>query len=170
MVRPTFNRRGALKGAGGIGAGVAAALAAHTALAREEDAASRDLAGGWEVTGTLTSGVSTKLLVVFAAGGGVVRSHQNDLSPSSLASPSYGSWMRLGNGEFGITVRNFRYNPNGTLVGTTKIRVRATLNDAADQFSGRGETQFLDLNGNVTAMIASTVDGRRIRVELPDSV
>jgi hypothetical protein len=165
MGGPAINRRGVLKGAGLFGAGAVAALAAQAALAREGDAASPDPAGGWEVTGTPATGTPGKLLVVFTSGGGVLRSNQNDFNPNSLASPSYGSWTRLGNAEIGITVRNFRYSSNGTPIGTSKIRVRVTLNNAADQFSGRGETQLLDLSGNVTATTTGTVDGRRISVE-----
>jgi len=102
-------------------------------------------------------------------GGGVLRSGQNDLRPTSLASPSYGSWAKLEEErQFGITVLNFRYSASGDLIGTTKISVRATLNQAGDRFSGRATTQLLDLNGNPTATLPGTVDAVRIKVELPE--
>lgn len=122
-------------------------------------------AGGWEVT-ALPSGL--KVLVVLTEGGGALRSHQNDALASSLASPSYGSWANVdGERVIGITFRNFRY-ADGKLVGTTKIRVRATFNEEFDQFTGPAKTQLLDLNGNVVGTVTGSVDGRRIAVELPD--
>jgi len=70
--------------------------------------------------------------------------------------------------QIGITFRNFRYSATSDLVGTSKIRVRATLSEDGDGFSGAGNTQLFDLNGSVTATITFTVDASRIAVELPE--
>ena len=75
----------------------------------------------------------------------------------------------MGEREIGITFKNFRYSAGGAaLSGTSKIRVRATLNKAQDEFTGPFITQLLDLTGAVVKTITGTVDGRRIPVELPD--
>ncbi len=109
-----------------------------------------------------------QVLLVLTKGGGVLGSRQNDLKPSSLASPSHGSWAQLEDErQIGITGKNFRHSPAGDLVGSSKFRVRATLNEAGDRFSRPFTTQLLDLNGTVTATISGTVDASRIRIELP---
>ncbi|HEY8816258.1 MAG TPA: hypothetical protein VIP57_14280, partial [Candidatus Dormibacteraeota bacterium] len=122
-----------------------------------------------DVTVTVPGRPTAKVLVVLADGGGALRSSQNDLKPASLASPSYGSWANLeAKRQIGITFRNFRYSATSDLVGTSKIRVRATLSEDGDGFSGAGNTQLFDLNGSVTATITFTVDASRIAVELPE--
>ncbi len=164
-----IDRRSALKGGGLIGAGAIAALMPTTALASEGRREQGDAAGGWDVTATVPGRPTAKVLVVLTTGGGVLRSSQNDLKPASLASPSYGSWANLDEErQIAITVRNFRYSASGDLVGTSKIRVRATLNEGGDRFSGGGNTQLLDLNGNITATIKFTVEASRIAAELPE--
>jgi hypothetical protein len=162
-----INRRSALKGAGLLGAGAIAALVPTTALASEGHKVQGDPAGGWDVTITVSGKPKAKGLVVLTDGGGALRSHQNDLKPLSLASPSYGSWANLGETrQIGITFRNFRY-AGADLVGTSDIRVRVTLSADGNRFSGTAITQLLDLDGNITATINSNVDAIRITVELP---
>ena len=164
-----IDRRTALKGGGLLGAGAIAALIPTTALASQGQNGQRDAAGGWDVTVTVPGRPTAKVLVVLTNGGGALRSSQNDLKPASLASPSYGSWANLDEKrQIAITFRNFRYSAIGDLVGTSKIRVRATLNDDGDRFSGGGNTQLFDLNGNITATNSFTVDASRIAVELPE--
>lgn len=142
-------------------------MAAAPAQASRVDSEKRGPAGGWAVTVTFPSG-QANVLVLLTAGGGALRTSQNDFLSASLASPSYGSWTYLEKGRaIGIAFHNFRYRPDG-LIGTSKIRVRATLNEAMDEFTGPFTTQLLDLNGEVVATINGTVDGRRIQVELPD--
>jgi len=164
-----LDRRTALKGAGLASVGALAALMPSPAWASERSNEKDDPSGGWLVTGMVAGRPPFKVLVVLASGGGALRFGQNDLRPASLASPSYGSWGNLEEDrQFGITVLNFRYSTSGDLIGTTKIRVRATLNDAGDRFLGTSITQLLDLNGNATATVPGTVDAVRIQVELPE--
>ena len=167
MNHPMIDRRGALKAVGVIGAGAMAALVPTAAWAKDGEDSAHGVAGGWDVTVTFTAGQS-KVLIMLAAGGGAMRSGQNDHLTGSLASPSYGSWASLGEREIGITFRNFRYSTGGaTLSGTSKIRVRATVNEANTQFTGPFITELFDLTGAVARTITGTVDGRRIPVELP---
>ena len=164
-----INRRKALKGAGLLGAGAIAALIPTTALASQGHDEQGDATGGWDVTITALGRPTAKGLVVLTDGGGALRSHQNDLKPASLASPSYGSWANLHEKrQIGITFRNFRYSASGDLMGTSKFRVRVTLSKDGNQFSGTANTQLIDLAGNITATIISNVDAKRIAVELPD--
>jgi hypothetical protein len=44
--------------------------------------------------------------------------------------------------QIAITFRNFLYSGAGDLLGTSKIRVRATLSEDGDEFSGGGSTQL----------------------------
>ena len=165
MEHPKIDRRGALKAAGILGAGAVAALVPTAAWASEGDDGATGVAGGWEVTVTFPGGQS-KVLILLTAGGAALRSGQNDLLSTSLASPSYGSWASQGKREIGITFKNFRYSSGGAaLSGTSKIRVRATLNKAEDEFTGPFITQLLDLTGAVVKTTTGTVDGRRIQVE-----
>jgi hypothetical protein len=164
-----INRRTALKGGGLLGAGAIAALMPATALASQGQNEQGDATGGWDVTVTVPGRPTANVLVVLTNGGGALRSSQNDLKPASLASPSYGSWANLKEkGQIAITFRNFRYSATGDLVGTSKIRVRATLSEDGDGFAGGGNTQLIDLNGSITATINFTVDASRIAIELPE--
>jgi hypothetical protein len=169
MKNQLINRRSALIGGGLVGVGAIAALMPTTALASTGHDEEGDAAGGWDVTVTVPGRPTAKVLVVLTDGGGALRSSQNDLKPASLACPSYGSWANLEEkGQFAITFRNFRYSATGDLVGTSKIRVRATVNADGDGFSGSGNTQLIDLTGSITATISFTVDAIRVAVELPD--
>ena len=168
MVTRTFDRRGALRGAGLIGAAAMAAMVPTRALADGNSDGGESPTGGWEVIGIADGRPASKVLVVLTEGGGALRSSQNDLLPSSLVSPCYGSWATLDEERvIGITFKNFRY-ANGALVGTTKIRVRAALNERRDHFSGPFVTELMDLGGVVVARVTGRVDGQRIAVQVPD--
>ena len=169
MKNHLIDRRSALKGGGLLGAGAIAALIPTTALANRGHEEIGDATGGWDVTVTVVGRPTAQVLVVLTSGGGALRSSQNDLKPASLASPSYGSWANLDEKrQIAITFRNFRYTATGDLVGTSKIRVRGTLSEDGDGFSGGGNTQLFDLAGNITATISFTVDASRIAAELPE--
>lgn len=164
-----IDRRSALKGAGLLGAGALAALMPANAFASRGQDEKGDATGGWDVMVTVPGRPTAEVLVVLTDGGGALRLSQNDLKPASLASASLGSWTNLREeGQIAITFKNFRYSATGDLLGTSKIRVRATLNEDRDGFVGGGNTQLLDLTGSITATITFTVDARRIAVELPD--
>jgi len=58
-----------------------------------------------------------------------------------------------------------RFDANGNLIGSIKVRESAMLNEMGDTYSGSGKFEILDLQGNQIASGLATVQATRIRVE-----
>jgi hypothetical protein len=58
-----------------------------------------------------------------------------------------------------------RFDANGNLIGTTKVREITALNETGDTYTGSGKFEVLDLQGNLVASGLATVRATRIRVE-----
>ena len=165
-------RRQLLKGAGALSAlGALAALESPTAAFAKNTNPDQGPEGSWLYTVTVTSssGPPTTVLGLetYAAGGGYVETDQFSFMHSSLATPGHGSWKSTGERTFLLTYLNLSYDTQGTPQGTTKIRQVATLNQAGDAYSGSGNFDVYDVNGNVILSGTFTIKATRIRVETP---
>ncbi len=60
-----------------------------------------------------------------------------------------------------------RYNAGWDFVGTTKDRVKLTLNAAYDTFTGSGKFDLSDAQGRMGRSVDFTLRGTRINVEAP---
>ena len=166
------NRRQLLKGAGALSAlGALAALESPTAAFAQNTNAGQGPEGSWLYTVTVTSssGPPTTVLGLetYAAGGGYVETDQFSFMHSSLATPGHGSWKSTGDRTFLLTYLTLGYDTQGTPQGTSKIRQVATLNQAGDSYSGSGNFDVYDVNGNVILSGTFTIKATRIRVETP---
>jgi hypothetical protein len=64
-----------------------------------------------------------------------------------------------------VTFLAQRFDANGNMIGSIKVRESATLNRTGDAYSGSGKFEIRDLQGNPLASGIATVQATRIRVE-----
>jgi hypothetical protein len=120
----------------------------------------QNLRGAWNVTIELDGSVLCTAPSLITADGGVVA---NACAPSE--SPGYGEWVRTGNREFAVTFVGHEYAPDGSQIGTYKVRARGSLGEDSQTFSGPFTSDIFDLNGKLIVSFNGTVRGRRIVVE-----
>jgi hypothetical protein len=165
-------RRQLLKSAGVLSAlGALTALGGPmTAFAKNTDAG-QGPEGSWlfTVTATSSSGLPSPIMGIetYAAGGGYTETDQLSFMPSSLATPGHGSWKRTGERTFLLTYLTLNYDTKGTFQGTSKIRQIAKLNEAGNAYSGSGNFDVYDVQGNVILSGTFTIQATRIQVETP---
>ena len=159
------------------GAGVLSALGALSVLGQpmvafaESAGAGQGPEGSWlyTVTPTSSSGLPSPVLGLetYAAGGGYTEIDQLSFMPSTLATPGHGSWKLTGERTFLLTYLTLNHDAKGTFQGTSKIRQVATLNPAGTAYSGSGDFNVYDVQGNVLLSGTFTIQATRIRVETP---
>jgi hypothetical protein len=76
----------------------------------------------------------------------------------------HGAWVHLGGNEFAWTTTEDLFDVMGVFVGTSKVRVKATVT-GKDTFVGVANAEDRDAAGNVVAARCATVRGDRIKVE-----
>ena len=165
-----IKRRQLLKGAGALSAlGALAALGSPTAAFAKNTNAGQGPEGSWLYTVTSSSGPPSTVLGLetYAAGGGYTETDQLSFMPSTLATPGHGSWKLTGGRTFLLTYITLNHDSNGKFQGTSKIRQVATLNAAGNAYSGSGNFDVYDVNGNVILSGTFTIQAARIRVETP---
>lgn len=79
--------------------------------------------------------------------------------------PAQGVWTPTGTLEFAATWTQFRYDQQGHLAGSAKVRARLRLNEAEDQYTQEVVADLLDVNGNVIETRPSTRAFTRMQVE-----
>ncbi len=159
------------------GAGVLSALGILTALGRPMTAFAKNTASGqgpegswlFTVTATSASGLPSPIIGIetYAAGGGYTETDQLSFMPSSLATPGHGAWKRTGERTFLLTYLTLNHDTQGTFQGTSKIRQVAKLNETGNAYSGSGNFDVYDVQGNVILSGTFTIQATRIQVETP---
>ena len=177
-----LTRRRILKGASAVS--VAGALAALPApQIGYAEPALRDAqgpAGSWVATVTIAGAGAPppfQALRTYADGGGYIESTSNSRNPQALAGPAHGAWISTranatevdqpadGPRSFAVTFLAQRFDANGNMIGSIKVRESATLNKTGDAYSSSGKFEIRDLQGNPLASGVATVQATRIRVE-----
>ena len=163
-VRP--NRRQVLRRAGALGALAAlvspTVACAQQASAQQANGNAEGLEGAWHVITTPEGpGAPPPLpvLIVFAAGGGLVDSGRPP------GTPGFGAWVRSGANTFALTFLALRFDPQGHVAGTTKVRAQANLSADGNTYTGPGLTELFDATGTLLASFKSTAQATRITVE-----
>ena len=158
-VRP--NRRRVLRRAGALGA-LAALVSPTVASAQQANGNAEGLEGAWHVI-TTPEGAGAPpplpILIVFAAGGGLVDSGRPP------GTPGFGAWVRRGDNTFALTFLALRFDPQGHVAGTTKVRAQANLSQDGNSYTGPGVTELFDATGTLLASFKSTAQATRITVE-----
>ncbi len=137
-------------------------------------------AGSWVATVTIAGPGAPppfQALRTYASGGGYVEDSSNSHKLQAPEGSGHGAWVstgataeeanRLGTGtrKFAVTFLIQRFDANGNLIGSIKVRESAMLNEMGDTYSGSGKFEILDLQGNQIASGLATVQATRIRVE-----
>jgi hypothetical protein len=119
------------------------------------------LAGAWNVSIHFDGGIPPCAApAVFNADGGIVAN-----ACSLSESPGYGTWVRVRDHEFASTFIGLEYGPDGSTVGTYKVRAKATLSGDGLTFTAPFKTEVFGLDGTVMFAATGTVTARRILVE-----
>jgi hypothetical protein len=177
-----LNRRQILKVAGTIGAtGALAALpASEIGYAEPALRDTQGPAGSWVATVTIAGAGAPPpfpALRTYADGGGYVESASNSRNPQALAGTAHGAWVSTpanatevhqtgdGPGSFAVTFLAQRFDVNGNMIGSIKVRESLTLDKTGDAYSGTGKFEILDLQGIAIASGVATVQATRIKVE-----
>ena len=160
------HRRQLLKRAGVFGV-LAVLLNPVSALAKSTDDVERP-EGSWLSTVTvLGSGAPPPFLVLetFTAGGGYVEIDQADFAPPVFGSPGHGAWESTGERTFAATFLVLKYDAKGNAQGMTKVRGGGTISEDGGAYSGAGNFEIFDVNGNLIYSANFTIQAKRIRVE-----
>lgn len=107
----------------------------------------RQLAGTWAVEvdpdgDRVPSFTST---IVYGDEGSVVETTMN--RPPAAISTGLGTWERLGDGQFAVTFRKYRWSPTGAYAGTTVVHEVSELSADGTRYTSRATTTFLDPAG-----------------------
>jgi hypothetical protein len=135
-------------------------IAAHT-MAKSDSGGSR-IEGTWVVTVSLSAPgfpSSFTALETYSRGGGLVTS--NNLPP--VPRPGQGVWEKKGN-QYAVTILFFLFDQNGAPSGGVKVRHSITP-DGKDRYTGVGEAEFSDLDGNLLFTVPFTTEAQRLEIE-----
>ncbi len=164
-----LDRRDLLKSAGQVGAGLigAGALAAMTASPvgasssdNNGDDTQHGIVGAWiDDVAPNNAGAPHQVITLYTPGGGV--SGAGTLGPGSL----YGVWAQTGDREFAITFLTYAFAPDGSLAGTIKVRIKATLGPGNDHMTGQALVAFSQDGTRFFTTGTTTFTSRRIKVE-----
>ena len=94
--------------------------------------------------------------LVYTSTGSVV-----EATSKAPTSAGLGTWERLGDGRYAMTVEKYRFN-GPTYVGKTVIEETQQVEPDGSHYTGRAVTTVLDAAGNVLATFASSATGERL--------
>lgn len=123
----------------------------------------RQLSGTWAVT-VLPDGAPQPFssTIVYTATGSVVETTMN--RPPSAISTGLGTWQRLGDGQYEVTHRKYRWSPNGFL-GTVVVREVSEVAPDGRSYTARATTTFFRPDGQPDVAlqpVSSTVTAERL--------
>lgn len=130
---------------------------------RESSANARRLEGVWDSQVTLRicqTGDpigSLRGMNMFIRGGSVVGTNANPNPPTAL-----GSWQYLGGRRYITAGRFFRFNPDGSFAGVTRVTRNITLSRGGNDFTGTGSAEVFDTNDNLIATGCNTETAKRV--------
>lgn len=78
-----------------------------------------------------------------------------------------GLWVGTGDRAVTCTFMALRQNANGDFLWMTKVRVKVTLNETYDVFTGSGRVDRLDAQGKPPRSFEFTTRATRMKVESP---
>lgn len=93
---------------------------------------------------------------------------QSDIMPPGLpqtATPAHGEWTPISYNQFALTYFKLLSNGKGSFQGVLKIREIITLDITGTKYSGQGQIEVLNADGDVTASFEIITQASLIRVE-----
>ena len=146
-----------------------ALLGSSTAAFADPNGSSREPEGSWLYTVTIPDFGSFQGVETYSAGGGYSEADQLSFSPGAVASAGHGAWKSTGRGNFLLTYVNLTFDKfsTGVPTGTSKVRQTATIDKTGNSYSGSGDFNYFDTDGNAVLGGTFTVTATRILVEAP---
>jgi len=105
-------------------------------------------------------------LFTFTREGGMVG---NTMTREGQPTMANGAWVRVGDREFALTFAFLGQDDTVTYI-RLKVRARIRLNESFDQYTGIGQMDYYDRQGNLIRSIRAPVNGKRINADVIDAV
>jgi hypothetical protein len=136
-------------------------------IAQAEAAQAKELAGTWVVHVNQPGFPPSDRLFTFNSDGGLITNDDLQVGPMGVEhfTIAQGNWIRTGNRRFAATIGGQRYNLQGSLLGTFKVRMNLELNERTSQWSGRFRIEIALTNGSVVFISDGTFEATRLKVE-----
>jgi len=140
-------------------------LTARQVPASGQNAIGRRIEGTWQVQVTARNCQSGIVILTvpglhtFLPGGSML---SNPAINPALLGTGHGVWKHVGGQSFTNTVLLFRFNPDGTYAGTTKVTRSIELADNSNELTSTDRAEAVDPNGNLIETRCATVTGRRL--------
>jgi hypothetical protein len=141
-----------------------------------QDGQAAAIEGTWIVTiHRVVTGVTFSALQSFTAGGVTVATGSGDRLPAPMSppyspplSPLYGSWKRVDENNYIVTICFFAFDSSGSPLGMIKTPEALHMVDD-NNLTGTGTGLACDINGNNCVNINSpiTVTGKRLIAQAP---
>lgn len=154
-----------------------AVAAGRSAAHDDDDGRGRAPVGSWRATASISNPPGAPpldSLMTFVPGGGLVEARRLYVTqfPGGpvVESPGHGAWQSAGHGRYDVTFQFlFQAGPGhplaGEILGTDKIRWRATLNRHTGELEGPWKSQITDPSGGLLFQAEGTIVARRLLVE-----
>jgi hypothetical protein len=125
--------------------------------AQDEAAFAKVLAGTWVVNVDQPGFPPGQRHFTFNADGGLVTNDDLQVGPNFVEHQTIGqgNWIRTGHRSVAATIAGQRFNLEGSLLGTYKVRMNLELNPLASEWNGRFRIDIALPNG----LVIFTSDG-----------
>jgi hypothetical protein len=135
--------------------------------AQAEAAIGKALAGTWVVNVHQPPFPPSQRHFTFTSDGALVTNDDLQVGPNFVEhfTIAQGNWVSTGNGMVSATLVGQRYNLQGALLGTYKVRMNLELSQAADQWTATFRINILLPDGQVIFTSDGTFAATRLEVE-----
>jgi hypothetical protein len=130
-------------------------------------ALSKALAGTWVVGVTQPGFPAIERHLTFGSDGTLVSNDDLQLTPYGVEhfTIAQGNWVRSGGRTIAATIAGQRYDLQGTLLGSFKVRIELELNPFATAWTGRFRIDIIVPGGQVVFSSGGTLNAVRLAVE-----
>lgn len=123
----------------------------------DNDGQGNTLEGTWQSVVTprdcqtgMPAPFSFKTLETYMQGG--TMSEDNNFMDGPFRTSAHGIWQRTIGRQYRVAFLLFHFTPNGTFIGTVKVRINRTLSRDFNSSSGDSINEVYDPNGNLVFM------------------
>jgi hypothetical protein len=127
----------------------------------------RTLVGAWDMQITFTNCETGEVLreragLISFIFGGVLQEFGTGQAIPQNRTDAHGNWSHVSGKQYYAVAKAFRFNPDGSLAGSAKLRRTIELATDGSAFNATVTSDILDTNGNVIANGCATETGTRI--------
>lgn len=140
-------------------AGAAAFGGRNGAVAQEQDVSEHPIVGAWLADTSVEDPTNPPTLIIFHDDGTYLQTDPDGTG-------GIGTWESTGPDTAAFTILFLDVAENDELIGTTKVRATAEVDEAGDAFSAEYTLEFLEPDGTGDGEVGpGTASGERIAVE-----